>query len=374
MTFSFNTEKVIAPSLEERNFDWLDLLNATDALNQAYMDLTDAQRSIEGIQEIMNNVRTSTELIAKYGSDAIPVLNADGGLESLLQIPEKLITIEKAQEGLGDAAKSAWNTFVEWIKKIGNIIKNFFSSLFNFHKKSAADVEHIDNSSEEDVGNATLAVIVHQAGINPEQKDKLNNDALGRMSECADKLFDCETASEERLKVVHDISKTLGFDLDKFHRDLDAIDWDKLRENLNITESKIGDVEKEVHDIEDRYKNISDDLRNFLSSDDILDSHATEAINIDAVNSTVTIIGRCVKNRCKKSNLKGSVNDVKLVSDAVVKFQTSLEAKIGSMQSLEKAQASIRQIERIIASLAKLDATIVKQTTRTSSKVANRLK
>ena len=99
MAFKFNTER---PSVKV--MDRLELLQAQEELNQAFMDLTDAQKSITEVCEVMENIQTSVDLITKYGAAGVEQLNVDGSLEALCGVETKLITAEKAQEGLGDAA------------------------------------------------------------------------------------------------------------------------------------------------------------------------------------------------------------------------------------------------------------------------------
>lgn len=106
-----------------------DLLAVQESLNAAWMELTDTQKNFDGIQQIMDNINFSINAISKYGADAVKVLNSDGSLESLLGIPEKLITVEKAQEGLGDAFQSAWDKLIEWIKVAFAKIAQFCSAV-----------------------------------------------------------------------------------------------------------------------------------------------------------------------------------------------------------------------------------------------------
>lgn len=118
MAFKFNTEKTSVKVM-----DRLELLQAQEELNQAFMDLTDAQKGMTEVCEVMENIQTSVDLITKYGAAGVEQLNVDGSLEALLQVPAKLITAEKAQEGLGEAAKAAWEKLKEWVGKIIELVK-----------------------------------------------------------------------------------------------------------------------------------------------------------------------------------------------------------------------------------------------------------
>lgn len=107
--------------------DRLELLRSQEELHQAWQDLTEIQRSMTEVQEIMENIQTSIDALTKYGQAAVEQLNVTGSLEALLQVPAKLITVEKAQEGLSDAAKDAWER-----------IKAFFAKIVTFFRKLLA--------------------------------------------------------------------------------------------------------------------------------------------------------------------------------------------------------------------------------------------
>ena len=138
MAFAFNTEK-----MQPKVMDRLELLNAQEELNQAFMDLTDAQKGMTEVCEVMENIQTSVDLITKYGVAGVEQLNIDGSLEALCGVEAKLITAEKAMEGLGEAAKAAWEKFKEIVKTVWLKIKQLFLWLIDlsdrvlnvFHRK-----------------------------------------------------------------------------------------------------------------------------------------------------------------------------------------------------------------------------------------------
>ena len=112
MAFKFNVQPMATEPM-----DRIDLLQAQEELNHAFMDLTDAQKSMTEVCEVMENIQTSVDLIAKYGAAGVEQLNVDGSLEALCGVEAKLLTAEKAQEGLGEAAKAAWEKFKEWCQR-----------------------------------------------------------------------------------------------------------------------------------------------------------------------------------------------------------------------------------------------------------------
>lgn len=123
--------------------DRLELLNAQEELHQVWSDLTEAQKSMTEVQEIMENLQTSIDALTKYGQAAVEQLNVDGSLEALLRVPAKLITVEKAQEGLVDAVKSGFNKFIEFVKWIWQKICGAFNAvleIFGLRKKKVEEV------------------------------------------------------------------------------------------------------------------------------------------------------------------------------------------------------------------------------------------
>lgn len=143
----------VAPAQEERSFDQFTLLEATENLHQAWMDLTEAQRNMDEVCAIMENIHIAVDLINKFGKDTIPTLNVDGDLEALLQIPENVITAEKAMEGLGDAAKNAWEKVKGFIVRIFDSIKKYlqrkFSARFEYLRRVKALKKDIESKGSQ---------------------------------------------------------------------------------------------------------------------------------------------------------------------------------------------------------------------------------
>ena len=143
----------VASAQEERSFDQFTLLEATENLHQAWMDLTEAQRNMDEVCAVMENIHTAVDLINKFDKSAIPTLNVDGGLEALLQIPENVITAEKAMEGLGDAAKDAWEKVKGFIVRIFDSIKKYlqrkFSARFEYLRRVKALKKDIESKGSQ---------------------------------------------------------------------------------------------------------------------------------------------------------------------------------------------------------------------------------
>ena len=117
----------------QTEYTWEDILQAKTDLQIAYENLGQTERQLREIDDLMFNAVRSLDLLSKFGSDMIPQLNLDGGLEELCGVQESLITVEKATEGLVDSVKEGIKKFITWVKelftKIHIWIKNFVNKL-----------------------------------------------------------------------------------------------------------------------------------------------------------------------------------------------------------------------------------------------------
>lgn len=143
-------------------------LNEIDAsfqsLFDAYLDLSESQRNLEEVHQVMDNIELSIKMIKSGNPSAIPLLNIDKSLESLVGVPESKLTVESAQEGLVDALKKAWATFVEWLKKICRFIASIFDKLAGDQKitvqASEAAIRAAKDNAERLMAAKTKKIIV----------------------------------------------------------------------------------------------------------------------------------------------------------------------------------------------------------------------
>lgn len=131
---------------------------AYEDLMCSYMELTDAQRDLDEVCQVMENIELSMKMIKTGGIDAVKLLDIDKSLEGLLGVAEEKLTVQAAQEGLGDAIKSGFNQFVEWVKKVLLAIRNFFFNRSKVLVAKAAAKEADTNALNPDdfVGDATV--------------------------------------------------------------------------------------------------------------------------------------------------------------------------------------------------------------------------
>lgn len=106
-----------------------------DELLVSYMNLSDAERGMESVCEIINNINTSIALLKDCGTSVISGLNNDSGLEALMGISEKLITAEKAIEALEQEKKSAFEKFKEFVSNAFKFVADFIGKIVELVKQ-----------------------------------------------------------------------------------------------------------------------------------------------------------------------------------------------------------------------------------------------
>lgn len=206
-------------------------------LHDAFEALTDNVRAMDEVCEIVHDTHTALEMISSYGKEGVPPLNLNGALEALVGIPEKLITAEKAQEGLGEAAKAAWNKTVEILKKIWNWIKSVVEKLANML------------FSQEAKNQEFLAKI---ATISPEMFVKAMHDAKAAKATESMNSFYAEAFTTRRIvsySVAMDLLQTLTDDLDYDNTAIEKLQ-NKVGDLLsNMSSMSTNDAEKAMQNM-----------------------------------------------------------------------------------------------------------------------------
>ena len=129
MKFAVCTNKPAAKTQVAPPITLQDIDETYEGMMTAYMELTDAERNFDEVCRAIANVELSIQMLKVGGDAAVSILNVDKSLESLLNLDAKLITADRAQEGLVDTAKDLFHKFVEWIKKVIAKIKEFWKHL-----------------------------------------------------------------------------------------------------------------------------------------------------------------------------------------------------------------------------------------------------
>lgn len=127
MKFALESKQVTLPSEPEITPTVESVSEAYEGLLTSYMELSDAQRNLDEVCQVMENIELSMKMIKAGGMDAVKLLNVDKSLEGLLGVAEEKMTVESATEGITDALKAAWEKFKEWLKKVCAALRNFFN-------------------------------------------------------------------------------------------------------------------------------------------------------------------------------------------------------------------------------------------------------
>ena len=129
-----------------------DITEAYEGMLAAYMELTDAQRNLNEVCQAMDNINLSMQMIQTGGMDAVNILNVDKSLEALCDVEAKLLTVNKAQEGLGEGARKLWNKFVAFIKgliaKLIAFVDKFIPNKFTVVKQKLESLKQRNTSTE----------------------------------------------------------------------------------------------------------------------------------------------------------------------------------------------------------------------------------
>ena len=128
MKFALESKQVTLPSEPEVAPTVESISEAYEGLLTSYMELSDAQRNMDEVCQVMENIDISMRMVKIGGIDAIKLLNADKSLESLVNVTEEKLTVQSAEEGLGDAAKQILNKFVEALKTIVSKLLEWMAS------------------------------------------------------------------------------------------------------------------------------------------------------------------------------------------------------------------------------------------------------
>lgn len=129
MKFALESKQVTLPSEPEVTPTVESISEVYEGMLASYMELSDAQKGIDEVHQVMENINLSMKMIQKGGIEAVKLLNIDKSVESLVGVAEEKLTVEASKEGFGDAANAAWEKLKEWVKKFVEAIKKFLNYL-----------------------------------------------------------------------------------------------------------------------------------------------------------------------------------------------------------------------------------------------------
>lgn len=208
------------------------LLTLSEEIHASYQDLSETEKSLEEVQQVVTNIDMSIAAIEKYGEQAVQVLNIDGSLAELMgtevltntaAIVEKLNGTKIASlEGFGDKVKEFIAKIIAFIKGLINKIRAAFAEAGEKYDTivslvSDAQVRNI----EERVANGSLKIseerlkFVGNGKIEISDFPDLRKVSLEReFSDMSKRLFDLETkAVNETKRLSEGTTGTIAFSI-----------------------------------------------------------------------------------------------------------------------------------------------------------------
>ena len=119
MAFKYNVASSIdrMPSEIISNEDKCELLDTVSGLVEAAAEIEALQGQADECEAVMENIQNTLDLLAgSYATEALEIVNLDRSISTLTGHVQPSVKV--AQEGLGEALKKAWDTFVEFCKKV----------------------------------------------------------------------------------------------------------------------------------------------------------------------------------------------------------------------------------------------------------------
>lgn len=164
MKFALESKQVTLPSEPEVAPTVESISEAYEGLLTSYMELSDAQRNLDEVCQVMENIELSMKMIKAGGMDAVKLLNVDKSLEGLLGVAEEKMTVEAAQEGLGDVLKQLIEKVKEYIKKVVAWIREHWDNFraddrFRDVSLQIADLKELNGSLKFAIPNEEVTVL-----------------------------------------------------------------------------------------------------------------------------------------------------------------------------------------------------------------------
>lgn len=148
MQFSVKPKAASVPA--EPTFDLMAIEAAQAELMDNYHQLRNLTDEAKELDDVVFKVNMSVDMLKTFGTQAIPYLNADHGLEEFFGVKAELLTVEKSLEGFGDTIKSFVDRIIEIIKKIIAGIRNFIGKVFKTTGYCAREILNKENTLDMD--------------------------------------------------------------------------------------------------------------------------------------------------------------------------------------------------------------------------------
>ena len=160
MKFALESKQVTLPSEPEITPTVESISEAYEGLLTSYMELSDAQRNLDEVCQVMENIELSMKMIKTGGMDAVKLLNVDKSLEGLLGVAEEKMTVQATHEGFSQALSEGWKKFKEFVKSVISKIVEFFKNLIPtktvYVEKTVEKI--VEVSKQEDIFNKEVRI------------------------------------------------------------------------------------------------------------------------------------------------------------------------------------------------------------------------
>ena len=214
---------------------------AYEDLMCSYMELSDAQRNLDEVCQVMENIQLSMKMIKTGGMDAVKLLNIDKSLEGLLGVAEEKLKVEAVQEGFAESAKVAlqkfWAFIKEAIRKIIAWIKMVFQVGIGWDGRDLADLKKRVDSIDVVMDNAFQMRSNLFGGI-------LTLKAYTEIPDKIEKFLGCATqVCEQTEKVLNTYSSRMEVQLGG---KTDSVE--RFKELSDEFRARMGEISKYMHD------------------------------------------------------------------------------------------------------------------------------
>lgn len=351
----------------------------------AYENLCDSVKQLDAVHDIMENIETSQRMLATYGSAAIPQLNIDKGLEALCKIPENMITVDKAVEGLGDAARDMWEKFRAWIKQIWLALKQLFKAIIGQNAQIIKEVEKVvEVIKKEPVVVEKIVTKEVSNGVAEEEArawEALANEANAKLQASQEKVKELQTVVDAlksvKVEVQFDQSKldAISSKLDsqnasvtaKLEAMLDAITDPAVKSQLEAIVKKLGTLDQHFSESNNKLKELTEQTK--AVSQKVDSSRDSTLQNLgwtaDKMNQHAEQIKKMITDMPKVQSL----------SDLVMNDVDRAAAKLGEEWNAVKSQAQAvasaaqDQAKKATATTVQAGIKVKEETIRAAQKV-----
>ena len=299
------------------------LLALSEEVHASYQDLSETEKSLEEVQQVVANIDMSLAAIEKYGEQAVQVLNVDGSLTELMgtevltnitAIVEKLNGTKIASiEGFGDKIKEFIAKIIAFIKGFINKVRGAFSEvgenydtvvslvkdsqIRNIEERIAnGTFKHQRDEYKFEGGKVTLTSIPDLRRLSFRElfvsMDKCFSEQEADAIDLAKKLSEGEIDRSYMLSVMNALLSKVNETSDSFKSSLDSntgctMTASELQKFYNDTKTLKGDIATYCTKFQERLSAIDKTRSEALK---YAETHKVSMLDVDAAYSRVSML------------------------------------------------------------------------------------